>query len=61
MNPDVATLKQSLQQTIKALADEVQLKLGDKAILERELLQLCTGKHPKVVRAELEIREIVLC
>jgi len=61
MSPDVSTLRSHLIETIKILANEIQVKVGDKAILERELRHLCTGKRPGAVREELRAREIVLC
>lgn len=61
MTPEVQALRKSLIDNIHAIADQVQLKLGDKAILERELRHLCTGKRPAAVKEELKAREIVLC
>ena len=61
MSPAVESLKQRLISNIRAISEDVQLKLGDKAILELELRHLCTGKHPNVVKAELDAREITLC
>ena len=61
MSQEVAHLRTKLIDTIKTLSADIQVKTGDKAILERELRHLCTGKRPGAVMEELRAREIALC
>lgn len=61
MTPEIEKLKAKIALRIVSLTEEIQLKTGDKAILERELRGLSTGKPAAAVVLALESREISLC
>jgi hypothetical protein len=53
MTPEVDALDKALTKKIQVLADELQIKLGEKFLCERARKRLFAGGHPKTIKADL--------